>query len=259
MIELGCNYSPQLITLLKSGKVDMEWIKVSRWDNYQDECKDAFQYKPILLHIYPHAGKGNFDKVDWEQINYYITEYKSPHIAIHLSSPPSDWNRPVWDYEVIERMINNIKMWSNNVKVPLLIENVPYFGFKETLRCATDPEVIKEICEQTQVGLLLDIAHARIASCYRQETITDYIRKLPLSVVEEIHVNAPGIDPEVGYFRDLHSEMQEIDYLLLDEVLSLSSPKIVTIEYGGTGDRAQKRTNIDAIEKQIKSLRRIIQ
>lgn len=258
MIEIGCNYSPELMNLLKAEKVSVDWIKISRYDTYQKECKIAYQYKPILLHIYPHAGMESFDNIDWELMNQYILEYESPHVALHLSSPPSDWDRPVWDYEVVERMIKNIKLWKEKLKVPLIIENVPYFGFKETLRCATDPDVIEEVCEKAEVGFLLDIAHARIAACYRQENSKEYLNKLPLKHVEEIHVNAPGLDTKAGYFRDLHFEMEDADYELLSNVLDQCNPKIVTLEYGGTGPKVEWRSDIDAIERQLTRLQKML-
>src|SRR5699024_9908725 len=132
------------------------------------------------------------------------------------------------------------------------------FGFKETLRCATDPEVIHQVCEEAGVGLLLDLAHARIAACYRQENPNEYLNKLPLQHVKEFHVNAPGLDEEAGYFRDLHFEMQEEDYELLGNVLDQCKPDIVTLEYGGTGPKVEWRSDIGAIERQLNRLREMI-
>ena len=109
-------------------------------------------------------------------------------------------------------MLNGVLKWKQEMDADLLIENVPFYGFRGTLRCATDPGVITLICNEADVGLLLDLAHLRVSAWHRKEDVDEYFMKLPLDLVREIHVCGPAPDPERGYLRDRHLEMQDVDY-----------------------------------------------
>jgi uncharacterized protein (UPF0276 family) len=122
------------------------------------------------------------------------------------------------------------------------------YGFRGTLRCATDPEVITTICNEADIGLMLDLAHLRVAAWHRKEEVDNYLEAMPLNRVREIHVCGPATDPEHGYLRDRHLEMQETDYNLLLNTLTLTDPVVVTLEYGGTGPKFEWRSEIDVIE-----------
>ena len=69
MPQLGCNFSPQLISLINNDRADVDWIKLSRWETYQEDYSVARPLHPILLHVLPHAGKPSFDEVDWGALN----------------------------------------------------------------------------------------------------------------------------------------------------------------------------------------------
>lgn len=211
MVSFGCNYSPQLISLLEDGVVNVDWIKLSRWEVFWDEYNVANQYRPILLHVLPNVASKVFD-INIDEINRAINLCKPPHIALHFYASPDDWdgNRNVSDDEVILRLIHGIRFWKERLHVELLIENVPYYGFKGAFRCVTDPKMIRKICEEEGVGLLLDLAHLRVAAKHCNEDVLEYLNKMPLEYVPEKH-----------YLRDMHLEMQDEDYSLLKKTLKL--------------------------------------
>ncbi len=259
MVQLGCNYSPQLITLLESGLARLDWIKLSRKDKVWTEHSISRPFCPLLLHTLPHATKKDFENIDFDEINKELKACNSPHIALHLSAMQEDWNQDnITDDEIIERMLNGVLKWKEELEVDLLIENVPYYGFQGTLRCATDPEVIKTICNEADIGFLLDLAHLRVAAWHREEEVDKYLETLPLNRVREIHVCGPGMDPEDGYLRDRHLEMQETDYNLLMKTLTLTDPAVVTLEYGGTGPKFEWRSEIEVIERQLNRLNNLL-
>lgn len=256
---LACNYSPQLVSLLEQQLVHVDWIKLSRWDVFWEEFKVARPLRPVLLHCLPHAGRASFEDIEWDELNEAVQACGSPHIALHLMALPSDWEKPPSSDEmIIERMISGVKLWKEKMSVELLVENVPFYGFRGTFRCATDPEVIKEICRQCGVGLLLDLAHLRVAAWHRKEDAFSYLRKLPLEAVKEIHVSGPAQDPAEG-LRDGHLEMQEEDYDLLLKALELTQPSFVSLEYGGTGPHMEWRSDADVLKRQLIRLYRIVQ
>jgi uncharacterized protein (UPF0276 family) len=261
MVQLGCNYSPGLISLLDQQKITLDWIKLSRKDTVRKEISICSNYLPMLLHTLPHASMLNIEQINFDELNKEIRDCKSPHVALHLLAMKQDWeNREqVSDEEVVERMLNGVMTWKKNLDVDLLIENVPFYDFRGTLRCATDPEVITAICNQADVGLLLDLAHLRVAAHNRKEDVEQYLMRMPLERVQEIHVCGPADDPvNEGYLKDSHLEMKDVDYELLVKALNGTTPKIVTLEYGGTGPKFEVRSDITAIERQINKLNDII-
>lgn len=58
-------------------------------------------------------------------------------------------------------------------------------------------------------------------------------------------------------YYDSHLEMREEDYIFLEEVLSLTQPNIVTLEYGGVRDDGIE-TDIELLRMQLENLANII-
>lgn len=258
MPDLGCNYSPQLVNLLQESRVELDWIKLGRRDTFSEEFSEARPFKPLVLHVLPHAGAFPDDRTPWtwNDLNETIQRCGSPHIALHLSVTSADLEDGATDHEAVERMIAVTTAWVEHLSVPLLVENVPFYGFRGTLRCATDPGVVREVCESTGAGLLLDLAHARVAAWHREDDARAYLKAMPLERVCEIHVSGPIMDPEEG-LRDRHLEMQEDDYALLTWALGRTEPEMVVLEYGGTGPRFEWRSDAALLERQLARLRDI--
>lgn len=262
---LGCNYSEELINLLSQDRVKVDYIKLGLYDMYRAGMSISRSICPVLLHgigenINEHAGMKftATNEINWEEINSAIKLFKSPHLGFHLSTTLDDWNGETVDSEIaVNRMIETTKAWAEHICVPFAIENIPYYGFKGTLRFATDPSVINMVCEKANVGLILDIAHARVSASHRKEDVYEYISSLSLNKVKEIHVVGVLITEEG--LTDKHLEMQEEDYKLLEWVLTLTDPNIITLEYGGPSPLFEGRSNIDALERQLKRLMKICQ
>lgn len=259
-MKLGCNYSVELIELITKQKIKVDYIKLGLFDMYKEGFHISRSLCPVLLHgvgLNEHAGMKSTDKINWEEINDAIRLFKSPHIGFHLSTTSEDdWDGKTVENDVaINRMIEVTKIWAKNIHVPFLVENVAYYGFKGTLRCATDPAVINTVCRKANVGLLLDIAHARVSAHYRKEDVHEYILSLPLDRVKEIHV--VGVLNNKEGLRDKHVEMQDEDYELLEWVLGLTNPNNITLEYGGPLPHFEGRSNIDELERQLVCLMNI--
>ena len=75
----------------------------------------------------------------------------------------------------------------------------------------------------------------------------DYLMRLPLERVRQIHVSGPR--PRYGVLVDAHEPLQEEDYGLLQNLLDVTTPRALTLEY----DR-----NEDALKKQVSQLRDIL-
>lgn len=259
---LGCNYSKELIKLISDRKVKVDYIKLGLYEMYEEGFEVSRKLSPVLLHgvggsIEEHAGMESIDSINWQSINNAVKHFNSPHLGFHLFSTTQDWNGEiVSDDKVVNRMIEVTKVWTNNICVPFLIENLPYYLNSGHFPCVSEPNVIKTVCNEANVGLLLDIAHARVAASNRQEDIFSYLTSLPLDRVKEIHV--VGVqETENDGLRDSHLEMQEEDYSLLKWTLERTKPHVVTLEYGGPGSLFEWRSDIEVLERQLVRLMKI--
>lgn len=257
MIELGCNYSPELMELLNKKKVKIDWIKLSKELRYKEQFIAVNFTKPILFHMVPRATSDIFQEGwNYEKINMAIEECQSPFVAVHLLASQDDRNESLTRETLKEKVIEKLIQKKENINTELLIENMPTNYLPKGYEYFTEPEMITEICDETGIGLLLDLAHLKISAWYREESELEYLKRLPLNLVKEIHVSGPR-KKDSGYY-DVHQNMREEDFAFLETVLSLTNPRIVTLEYGGEGDECKEKSDIELLRIQLTRLARLI-
>lgn len=254
MIQLGCNYSQELLELIKRDAVNVDYIKLANEVLYNAQFEAIKSIRPGLFHIVPYV-LSNQNHQDWdlERVNRAITECKSPHVGIHLRANKNDLMGIINKEVIKEATLSKIREGKRNIKSTYLVENMPITCLHEDYEILADPEFIKEICEEANIGLLLDVSHLKISAWYRGESEKSYLNKLPLNLVREIHVNGPR-KSEKGYY-DSHMDMRKEDYLFLEEVLSLTQPSILTLEYGGPEN---PDTDINLLQSQLEKLQKIL-
>lgn len=266
-MKIGCNLSNELIELINEKKVIVDYVKIalSRLDeNIPHEYRS---YGELLLHgvgqdISQHTGTEQVQNIDWKRINAQINYCNSKFIGVHCGTYQADWVEKEITYKMVKNRMNSfIKLWKEKINAGLLIENVPYSQYYEMnnpkiIKHSVSPELISELCLENDIGLILDIAHAKVAASGLSIPLKDYIKALPLDMVKEIHAVGTR-KTEVG-LRDNHLEMDEEDYETLEFVLSLTKPEIVTLEYGGFGEYFAWRSNREAIERQLDRINLLI-
>lgn len=114
--------------------------------------------------------------------------------------------------------------------VPLLLENLDYWP-SGAYEHVAEPAFIAEVLEEAGAGFLLDLAHARVAAAHLGMPIDEYLARLPLARVRELHVSGPRLRD--GVLRDAHASLGDDDYRLLALVRRAARPGAVTFEYGG--------------------------
>lgn len=262
---LGCNYSRELVELIKENEVDVDFIKLALYDEYREGFEISRKLKPVLLHgVNPgmpeRVGTRFTDTIDWQRINRDIRKYRTPHLGIHLDVRREDLDDlEVTKEQVVYRLINGAEIWKDNICVPLLVENIPYskyYASRGALEYVANPEVIREVCEKADVGFLLDTSHARVTAWYRNEDINTYLSRLPLERVMEIHVAGPIMTEDTG-FRDRHLEMSKEDYEILEWILQRTNSKVISLEYGGPGPKFEGRRDRNLLKSQLMCLRKI--
>ena len=268
-IQLGCNYSAPLKSLIGAGSVDVDWIKVSVRERLKAELTDSLAYRPVLLHVLDRAGSSSplHDGLSWDILAKCAASAGSPHHAIHFALEPDDAGGSVSRTthteterrNIMDACIRGIQSAQRHSTVPVLVENVPYYGFKGTVRCTAEPESIHEIIAATDTGLILDLAHVRVTADHLGTDERSHVDALPLDSVREIHVTGPRYVDGQG-LRDLHYEMLDEDFALLEYTLEKTNPGIVTLEYGGTGPtfETEERNNREALMRQLVRLTEIL-
>lgn len=258
MTQLGCNYSPALLDLLRADEVNVDWIKLSLAPALEDEIALCRPFRPCLVHTLPRAGlaPAQFDAVDWERMSRAILAAGSPHVAMHMEVRKSDRTA---DDDLIARMVRQMSLAGARLPVPLVGENVVYRKGSEILGMSAETDVICTVLRQANVGLLLDTAHLRCSAHNQGRDVREYASALPLEKVREIHVAGIRRKPD-GQLNDSHGEIEAADYELLAWLLERTHPQMVTLEYGGTGPVYERpgMSDPDALRRQLARLKEML-
>jgi len=243
--------------------MQVDYIKAGAFGDFDDQFETMRSLRPVLLHglgCFDHAGMKNIGRVDFQRANRLIRECGSPHYGLHLAIENADMEHAMSDEEIHVRMSEGIQIFKRNLSVPLLVENLPDSPQDRTIfdhHPTAEPEKVARLLNENDVGLLLDLTHARVTCLYRKWDVHDFLNALPLDRVKEIHVNGLGYD-EQGFPADLHRAMEKEDYGLLAWVLERAHPDIVTLEYLGVGAETPETISLNLVE-QLHEINRICQ
>jgi uncharacterized protein (UPF0276 family) len=266
-MKIGCNLSNELMELLDEKKVTVDYVKIALGKSGEEIPQEYKRYGKLLLHgvgqdISQHTGTSQLQDINWQCLNSQVQFCNNRFIGVHCGTYQDDWEPKEVTYEIVKsRMDSFIKLWKEKINVELLIENVPYSQYYEMnnpriIKHSVLPKLISELCIEHEIGLILDIAHAKVAASGLNMTLRDYLIALPLEKVKEIHAVGTKMT-EVG-LRDNHLEMNEEDYETLEFVLGMTNPEIVTLEYGGFGEHFAWRSNKEAIERQLNRIATLV-
>lgn len=260
-MHLAINYSPQAATLLNEGLIEIDNFKCPDWP---DLIAEAQKYRPAAVHFEINASSGNLRDRDWSLVDRLLEETGTHYINLHLASNIKDFpgfELKVTDPEqkklIVDKLLADVWAVVERYGAERVIaENVPFRGIQghHILQPAGEPEVIREVIETAGCGFLLDISHARMAAHYLGMAETDYLTRLPLTRLREMHFT--GIHVIDGILRD-HLPALPQDWQSLDWVLSQirqgvwSTPWLLAFEYGGVGDVFAWRTDPQVMQEQV--------
>jgi len=241
MPQLTVNYSSNLVELLKAGDVIIDGIEVGPW--FSPNAIREYQQDLPGVPFYYHAGSlvskiKIKEKSVVRRLEEYLSCTQSPWLSFHIEllplhvflmskyfgiqlTPPDAEQSTRQFIEILGRI-------KKTVRIPILLENLPSLPF-EKYNYAASPEIVEEIVNLTDTGLLLDIAHARVAAAMRKQDVRSYIERFPLAKLKQIHIS--GVRAKNGSIYDAHESLGEEDYQLLKWVLEKSEPQVVTLEY----------------------------
>lgn len=240
MTSLTATYSDSLRELIHSGDPPIDGIEIGPWYSVQDikriqqqfsEWSFQFHAGSVItrwqvwpgarrkLNRYLDVAHGKWISVHLELMPWYMY-LLSAHLGFHLDPPPAD--------KAVDHFLSSFERFSNSVDLPILLENLPSLPV-DKYNYAADPGLITRIVNRTGTGMVLDMAHARIAASYQNTQIKPYLSKLPLERVKQIHVS--GVRKENGVLYDRHEAMTDLDYELLAWAMDRTEPGVVTLEY----------------------------
>jgi uncharacterized protein (UPF0276 family) len=259
---LAINYSTAAAKLIQAGEINIEYFKTPDWDWMIEEAKTL---RPVAVHFTLEAGNDSLGEVDWEKVRQLSQITHTPYVNLHLDARQSTYpgiSVDTSNADDMKTVLNTIFADVTSVVERfgpdrVILENSPYRGEDDnTMRLCVLPEIITRILNDTGTGLLLDISHAIISAHHLGMDTDDYITRLPMHRLKEMHFAGVHQNRRTRRWMD-HLSIQESDWHWLDWVLNRihsgewNSPWLLAFEYGGVGGPFEWRTDLEVIREQV--------
>jgi uncharacterized protein (UPF0276 family) len=238
-VHLTANLSDGLVELIQAEAVQIDGVEVGPWFNVE-QIQKYRQQLPGWTFYFHHSDL--IPRLKWipraaDSLREYIECTRSPWLSFHYSLLPPGYSRVAakWGlYLPPPNFARSVKRFVAEVdrlkglNLPFLLENMPSFPTSK-YAFETSVETISEVLILTDADFLLDIAHARVVASVFGLDVYDYLGRLPLERLRQIHISGPRV--KKGYLYDAHEDLQEEDCKLLEWVLVRRKPEVVTLEY----------------------------
>ncbi len=244
-MKIACNYYAETEQLVDEEKIYIDYYKFPSLGYQMDIMQDISIFeqfarnisakKPILLHgLYPtpHDLSSPTLQSDFnhEVVRRMIKATKTPGLSFHAAL--NRLNSDIPFTKTLSTIISNAAYIKENYHHLdfVSIENADSIVWGDLIK----PEIITRMINESGCSFLLDISHAYCASRWLNMNFPEYLRKLPLEKVYEIHINGWI---EKGNDIMCHTKINQKGYEALKEVLQHCKPKIITVEYGRHNDK----------------------
>ena len=267
-MNLAINYSLPAATLLNEGRIQVDYFKCPDWP---DLIAEAQKYRPAAVHFEIVASAGTLKSKDWSLVDRLLDETGTYYVNLHLASNIRDFpgielnvTDPSQKKLVIDNLLSDVcAVVERYGSERVIAENIPYRGIPghHILRPAGEPDVIRQVIETAGCGLLLDISHARMAAHYLGMDEFEYMSRLPVNRLRELHF--AGIHIIYGILRD-HLSVLPQDWPVLEWVLEnirhgeWSKPWLLAFEYGGVGEIFEWRSDPQVIAEQVPKIYQMV-
>jgi len=240
MIQLTTNVSDPLLELIRSGEALVDGVEVGPWASPRQirEYRQALPGMPFFFHAMDLIGRVGLVPGTLARIEAYLAATESPWLSAHIPlwlpgmvrlMLRYGWRMPLPDPDrATRRAVRQVRSLAGSVHIPVILENnppLPFDGYDFEART----ERITTVLQETGCGLLLDLGHARVAAAELGMDAPEYVQRLPLARVAQVHVSGPRLVG--GRLVDAHEPLQAADYELLRFVLARTAPSVITLEY----------------------------
>ena len=255
-MKLACNYYKETMELLREGAVELDYVKFPalgfQYAPYRGtdispllaELREIKTKIPILLHGFGpqdyNLGAEQFRENFDEEMAAAVIEAcgtieLSGHLAPDMGALSSDYRWEISKMNCVQNIEFLRKCFPNILH--LALENMdgnPYV-FGKKLGCFIDPNFIRETVEAADAEFLLDVSHAYSSALSLKMDLWDYIGRLPMERLYEIHING-WCESENNLMA--HIAVSEREMKIIGRILEkFKKPEILTIEYGRMNDR----------------------
>lgn len=129
---------------------------------------------------------------------------------------------------VLSVLYDNIARLQNTIQTPLILENIT-----DTIRYPAEKydgaDFLCKLCEQNQVGLLLDVTNLFINSQNQRFDPVEFLHRLPAERIVQLHFVGSHI--EEGIWVDSHSKATQSEiWELLEQVVRFAPVKGMILE-----------------------------
>jgi len=198
-MKFGLNYSKAAIKLYDEGVIQPDVFKCPAWPDLIAKVKDRY---PLYIHFPLAVGAGigtaidgeTKQPADWAKFEKLLALTNTPYLNLHLHAPRERFGLHIKDADpfnreqTLENLIRDVESVIQRFgKEMVIVENGFNLG-PDPLYPAYDAETASLVVEATGCGFLFDISHARIAAMRLGQDYRDYIARLPLHAIREIHI-----------------------------------------------------------------------
>lgn len=278
------NFSHALLDLLKAGEVSIDLIKCPldmQIIELAQKNSRVYVHFPIIVGVDIKNDDGS--PVRWNEVTRALgltgQKFVNVHLAMENVSLFANKKPPMRRAQIMDMVLGNLEVitarfGSRNV----LIENLYDLG-NRFVGLSYDPSFIAEVLNRSNCRLLLDLAHARIASLKSGYPLRQYINMLPVSKVREVHIT--GVRSARRLRKDLvkacttysqikssrfleHVAMTRQDFRTLSWLLKrknevvLDNNSIVALEYGGIGSFWEESLNKAVLKYECSEINRLL-
>lgn len=259
-MKFAVNYSVNLQRLLQKDHLPVDMIKCPDWEGM---IFQAASLRPVYIHYDILIGSGMVYKLDFEKILTLKSLTSTTHINCHLvTTRAHNPNAQNTSAKMMQTWQEELAFLISKVgHETIAVESFPYMPYHPFMKAAVNPDLIADFITNTRTSLLLDLAHIRITALNLGLDEKDYIQKLPLDKLVELHIT--GIKPYQGYLTD-HFELQPGDWDLFEWAMHQihagfwQAPEFVAFEYGGVGNTFAWRSDCAVLENHIPRLAGLI-
>ncbi len=250
---VGINYSHEAAELVRTGRLVLDRFKFPAWPELL--ASNPTEVRPYV-HFDWFAGRGLPSDRELDEAESLACNTRTPWFNLHFS-PAEDGSLR----EVNRDLAALVERFGSD---RIGLENVPWDSSPEfpLPRAAADPDLLSQVVDEFEIGLILDIAHARWAAESIGMEFLTYLDRLPTNRLIELHVTGLGFDKE-GRKRD-SMPLDATAWSQIAQVLEAAArgdlpvPRIVTLEYGGVGPKFGWRSDSATIEREFNQLLNLI-
>lgn len=254
-----------MLSLLSSSQIPVDYIEVNG-EAELATLEHALTLRPVLLHDISYDVWLNyenpFDEATMTKARAMMEMARPPwhSTGIGASAEPQGHTTEYWrgapasalqPREVaLANIVRNGKWLKEWVGIPLLLENFNYHP-TNAYEYICEPDTFSQLIDEIGTDVLLDLAHAQISAFNMGwKNPREYLERLPLHKVVEIHINHPYND-NGKQMLDRHLPIGESDIELLRWVLE-RAPKAQVINL------ESDKPSAEALREEVRLVREVI-